>query len=97
MKDKLFKVTKCIKDHTGHLTGSSVYGSYPTVRIMSESTQNKVNQLEGVGASRRRVADVIGEETGNIIIREECDRQDFNSSGLLCRIVRKHSLLGLQP
>jgi hypothetical protein len=70
MKDKLFKVTKCIKDHTGHLTGSSVYGSYPTVRIMSESTQNKVNQLEGVGASRRRVADVIGEETGNIIIRD---------------------------
>ena len=64
LRDKCFKVTKCVKVHSGHLIGDGVYGSYPIVRSMNESTLNKVMQLEGVGASRRRVADVIGEETG---------------------------------
>lgn len=64
LRDKCFKVTKCVKVHSGHLLGDGVYGSYPTVRSMTGSTLNKVMQLEGVGASRRRVASVIGEETG---------------------------------
>ena len=64
LSDGVFKVTKCIKTHCGHLTGDSVYGSYPTVRVLTEGGTQKLNQLEGIGASRRRVAEVMGEETG---------------------------------
>ena len=64
MKDRLYKVTNCVKVHSGHMVGEEVYGSYPTVRVMSKETKKKLMELEKVGASRRRVADVIGEETG---------------------------------
>ena len=67
-RDGIFRVTHYVQGHDGHITGDSVYGSYPTVRVMSEETQKRVKQLDEVGASRRRVADVIGEETGNVEI-----------------------------
>ena len=63
-KKSYFKVTFCIKQHDGHITGDSVYGAYPKVRAMTKKTQEKLMKLEEVGASRRRVADVLGEETG---------------------------------
>ena len=69
MKDRFYKVTNCIKAHSGHMVGDEVYGSYPTVRVMSEKTKNKVIALDTVGASRRRVADVIGQETGTYRIK----------------------------
>ena len=64
-RDKSFKVTLCNKNHDGHMVGDGVYGSYPTVRKMTETSQKRVLELEGVGASRRRTADVLGEETGS--------------------------------
>ena len=63
-RDGVFRVTLCIKEHDGHLTGEAVYGSYPTVRAMTPTTKQKIMQLESVGASRRRVADLMSENTG---------------------------------
>ena len=60
----VFRVTLCIKEHDGHLTGEAVYGRYPTVRAMTPTTKQKILQLESVGASRRRVADLMSENTG---------------------------------
>ena len=60
-----FRVTYCHKNHDGHLVGDFVYGSYPTVRTMSETTKQKVAEFDAVGASRRRIADVISDETGS--------------------------------
>lgn len=68
-KKTYFKVTLCFKEHDGHLTGDCVYGAYPKVRVMTEKTQEKLIKLEEVGASRRRVADVIGEETGILKVK----------------------------
>ena len=65
VKDRIYRVTSCVKVHSGHMVGEDVYGSYPTVRVMSEATKKKVIELENVGASRRRVAATIGDMTGN--------------------------------
>ena len=62
--DGVFRVTQCIKTHSGHLLGENIYGSYPTVRVLSDDMKKKILQMESVGASRRRIADSVGEETG---------------------------------
>ena len=66
MGGALGNCAQCVKTHSGHLLGENIYGSYPTVRVLSEDMKKKILQMESVGASRRRIADSVGEETGNL-------------------------------
>ena len=63
-----FRVTLCVTQHEGHLVGESVYGSYQTVRKLSEASQQKIIELDGVGASRKRVAEYMSDETGKRLV-----------------------------
>lgn len=60
-------VTKLIKGHEGHMIGPEIYGTYQKVRKMSAKDIKSVNEMDGVGASRRRVAEAISENTGQFV------------------------------
>lgn len=66
-KDNTWKVTKVVTKHRGHMLGPDVYGGYQKVRKMSSEDIKFVNELDGVGAARRRIAERIGEKTGQFI------------------------------
>ena len=59
-----WRITKLCKDHKGHMMGPAVYGSYQNVRKLSDDHLQMVQDLEAVGASRRRVASVLSDKTG---------------------------------
>ena len=68
-QEKKLSFTKVIKEHTGHMIGRDVYGSYQKVRKMSDNDLQMITELEAVGASRRRVASALSDKTGNKSIR----------------------------
>ena len=61
-----WKVTKLNVVHNGHMLGPEVYGSYQKVRKMSDNEIQMINDFDGVGASRRRVASALSDKTGNV-------------------------------
>ena len=68
-QEKKLSFTKVIKEHTGHMIGRDVYGSYQKVRKMSDNDLQMITELEAVGASRRRVASALIDKAGNKSIR----------------------------
>ena len=64
-KDNTWTVTKVVKKHQGHMLGPDVYGGYQKFCKMSSADVQFVNELDAVGASRRRIAERMGEKTGN--------------------------------
>ena len=62
---KIWIVIKPETHHRGHMQGPEVYGSYQKVRKLSEGDLQMVQDLEAVGASRRRVASVLSDKTGH--------------------------------
>ena len=65
-KEEMYRVTKCIKVHQGHLVGAEIYRSYRTVRKLTSPSKNLIKELDNAGASHRCVADVVQAKTGNI-------------------------------
>ena len=63
-KENIWRVSKLIKHHEGHMIGEEVYGSYQTVRKLEPNDLQEIASLDGVGAARRRVAAAISEKTG---------------------------------
>ena len=61
-----WKVTKVQKEHNGHMIGREVYGTYQKVRKMSDADIQMISDLEGVGASRRRIASALSDKTGHV-------------------------------
>ena len=61
-----WRVTKVKKKHEGHMLGPAIYGSYQKVRKMSDEDLRMIQELESVGASRRRVASALSDKTGNV-------------------------------
>ena len=61
-----WRVTKVEKRHEGHMIGPAIYGSYQKVRKMSDEDLQLIQELESVGASRRRVASALSDKTGNV-------------------------------
>ena len=52
--------------HQGHMLGPEVFGGYQNVRKLATEDIQFINELDAVGASRRRIAERIGQKTGNI-------------------------------
>ena len=50
------------------MLGAEVYGSYQKVKKLDEQDIQVVTELEGVGASRRRVASALSDKTGDIAV-----------------------------
>ena len=46
----------------GHLLGPDVFGGYQNVRKMSEDDIRFDNELDGVGATRRHIAERMGQK-----------------------------------
>ena len=44
-QENKWKVTKVIKEHTGHMIGPDVYGSYQKVRQMSDNDLQMITEL----------------------------------------------------
>merc|ERR1719318_602931 len=47
------------------MIGPAIYGSYQKVRKLSDEDLRKIQELDSVGASRRRVASALSDRTGN--------------------------------
>ena len=58
----LWRVTKVMKVHAGHMIGRDVYGSYQKVKKLSENALQMVAEMDAVGASRRRVAAALSDK-----------------------------------
>ena len=56
-KNNTWSITKVVNKHLGHMIGPEVYGGYQNVRKMTEDDVQFVNELDAVGASRRRIAE----------------------------------------
>ena len=65
-KNNTWSITKVVNKHLGHMIGPEVYGGYQNVRKMTEDDVQFVNELDAVGASRRRIAERMGQKTGNV-------------------------------
>ena len=52
--------------HQGHKLGPEVFGGYQDVRKLATEDIQFINELDAVGASRRRIAERIGQKTGNL-------------------------------
>ena len=52
--------------HQGHMLGPEVFGGYQTVRKLATEDIQFINELDDVVASSRRIAERIGQTTGNI-------------------------------
>ena len=54
--------------HQGHMLGPEVFGGYQNVRKLTTEDIQFINELDavGVGATRRRIAERIGQKTGNL-------------------------------
>ena len=63
-------VSKVHKEHSGHMCGAEVYGSYQTNKKMSDKDYQMITELESVGASRRRVASALSDKTGKQDLKE---------------------------
>ena len=63
-KNQTWKITKLVTKHQGHMLGPDVFGGYQNIRKMSEDDIKFVNELDGVGAARRRIAERMGQKTG---------------------------------
>ena len=66
-KENVWRVTKLIKKHEGHMLGPEVYGTYQKVRKLQPKDLQEIASLDGVGASRRRVASTLSDKTGIVI------------------------------
>ena len=65
-KNNTWSITKVVNKHLGHMIGPEVYGGYQNVRKMTEDDVQFVNELDAVGASRRRIAERMGQQTDNV-------------------------------
>ena len=63
-KNQTWKITKLVTKHQGHMLGPDVFGGYQNIRKMSEDDIQFVNELDGVGAARRHIAERMGQKTG---------------------------------
>ena len=77
-KEGIWRVTKLIKSHEGHMLGPDVYGTYQKVRKLKEKDIKSIADLDGVGAARRRVASALSEKTGMHFTFIIFDRHDDN-------------------
>ena len=59
-------VSKMNLKHQGHKLGPEVFGGYQDVRKLATEDIQFINELDAVGASRRRIAERIGQKTGKL-------------------------------
>ena len=59
-----WRVTKANFQHSGHLVGPDVYGSYAKQKKLDEETEDYVEELAKAGAAPRNIADCLNAKTG---------------------------------